>query len=147
VLLANAVRACEPLDAPHVTRTRFLNGNRAGWRTKVKGPLRDRSLGTKLTEVEYAQVEAAALRAGVGLSEWCRRVVLQAAETDGGKAAIGVLLAELLALRAVLLNVMFRMTNGGELTGEEMRELIERADRDKQKRAAALLGDGANEGA
>lgn len=111
----------------------------------MKGPLRDRSLGTKLTEVEYAQVEAAALRAGVGLSEWCRRVALHAAETDGGEAAIAVLLAELLALRAVLLNVMFRMTNGGELTGEEMRELIERADRDKQKRAAALLGDGANE--
>ena len=89
----------------------------------MKGPLRDRSFGTKLTEVEYAQVEAAALRAGVGLSEWCRRVALHAAETDGGKA------------------------NGGELTGEDMRELIERADRDKQKRAAALLGDGANEGA
>jgi hypothetical protein len=46
---------------------------------------------------------------------------LHAAETDGGKAAIGVLLAEVLALRAVLLNVMFRTTNGGELTGEEGR--------------------------
>ena len=49
----------------------------------MKGPLRDRSLGTKLTEVEYARVEAAALRAGVGLSEWCRRVVLLSADRDG----------------------------------------------------------------
>jgi hypothetical protein len=112
----------------------------------VKGPLRDRSLGTKLTEVEYAQVETAALRAGVGLSEWCRRTVLNAAESDGGEAAIGVVLAELLSLRAVLLNVMFRTTNGGGLTKEEMRELIERADRDKHKRAAALLKDGGDEG-
>ena len=46
----------------------------------MKGPLRNRSLGTKLPEVEYASVEAAALRAGLGLSEWCRRVVLESAE-------------------------------------------------------------------
>jgi hypothetical protein len=104
----------------------------------VKGPLRDRSLGTKLTEVEYARVESAALRAGVGLSEWCRRAVLQAADGGDGPGE-GVLLAELLALRAVLLNVMFRLANGGGITQEEMRQLIERADKDKQKRAAAVM--------
>jgi mobilization protein NikA len=111
----------------------------------VKGPLRDRSLGTKLTEVEYARVEAAALRAGVGLSEWCRRAALDAADRDGSQTPDGVLLAELLALRAVLLNVMFRMTNGDALSKEEMRQLIERADRDKHKRAAAVLKTGEND--
>ena len=50
-------------------------------------PLRPRSLGTKLTEVEYARVEAAALKAGVGLSEWCRRAVLEFAERDGAEPA------------------------------------------------------------
>jgi len=104
----------------------------------VKGPLRDRSLGTKLTEVEYARVESAALRAGVGLSEWCRGAVLRAADVGDGQGE-GVLLAELLALRAVLLNVMFRLANGGGITQEEMRQLIERADKDKQKRAAAVM--------
>lgn len=112
----------------------------------MKGPLRDRSLGTKLTDVEYAQVEAAALRAGVGLSEWCRRTVLNAAQSGSDETAIAVLLAELLALRAVLLNLMFRMRTGGELTREEMRQLIERADRDKHKRAAELLKGGVDEG-
>lgn len=110
----------------------------------MKGPLRDRSLGTKLTEVEYSSVESAALRAGVGLSEWCRRVVLRAAGNEDGQAGDDVILAELLALRAVLLNVMFRLANGGGITQEEMRQLIERADRDKQKRAAAVTGTGNN---
>jgi hypothetical protein len=110
----------------------------------VKGPLRDRSLGTKLTEVEYARVEAAALRAGVGLSEWCRRAVLEAADGGDSPSGDGVLLAELLALRAVLLNVMFRMTNGSPLSKEEMQQLIDRADRDKHKRAAAVLNAGDN---
>jgi hypothetical protein len=108
----------------------------------VKGPLRDRSLGTKLTEVEYAQVEAAALRAGVGLSEWCRRTVLEAAARDGDDRSNTVLLEELLSLRAVLLNVMYRLANGSPLSADEMRQLIERADRDKRKRAEALLNPG-----
>ena len=75
----------------------------------AKGPLRTRSLGTKLTEVEYASVESAALRDGIGLSEWSRRAVLEAAGRDESPANESVLLAELLSLRAVLLNVMFRL--------------------------------------
>lgn len=110
----------------------------------MKGPLRDRSLGTKLTEVEYARVEAAALKAGVGLSEWSRRAVLD--EANRGEVQTDtVLLAELLALRAVLLNVMFRLTNGEAVSQDEMRQLIERADRDKHKRAAAVLSTGKND--
>ena len=104
-------------------------------------PLRGRSLGTKLTEVEYARVEAAALKAGVGLSEWCRRAVLDFVERDGSASVENVVLAELLSLRAVLLNVMFRLTNGQPVSEDEMRRLIERADREKQKRAAALLDE------
>ena len=105
----------------------------------MKGPLRNRSLGTKLTEVEYTSVEAAALRAGIGLSEWCRRAVLELAEREPGGLLQNVLLAELLSLRAVLLNVLFRLNRGETISEDEMRQLIERADRDKHKRAAALL--------
>src|SRR5262245_43704115 len=100
-----------------------------------KGPLRTRSLGTKLTEVEYASVEAAALRAGIGLSEWCRRAVLELADRDAAALPDSLVLAELLSLRAVLLNVMFRLSRGGAISEEEMRQLIERADRDKHTRA------------
>ena len=105
----------------------------------MKGPLRNRSLGTKLTEVEYASVEAAALRAGIGLSEWCRRAVLELAERDGVDSAGNVVVAELLSLRAVLLNVLFRLTRGDSISEDEMRQLIERAERDKHKRATAAL--------
>ncbi len=106
----------------------------------MKGPLRNRSLGTKLTEVEYASVETAALRAGLGLSEWCRRVVLESADREASGQSDSVVLAELLSLRAVLLNVMFRLSRGTPLSEDEMRQLIERADRDKHKRASAAMG-------
>ena len=106
-------------------------------------PLRGRSLGTKLSEVEYARVEAAALKAGVGLSEWCRRAVLEFADRDGCQSAEKVTLAELLSLRSVLLSVVFQMSKGQPVSEEEMRRLIERADREKHKKATALLDESA----
>jgi hypothetical protein len=142
LLLANAVRGCEPPLAEDVAESRFPPGNRSSRRRKEVKPLRPRSLGTKLTEVEYARVEAAALKAGVGLSEWCRRAVLEFAERDGSLPAEKVVLAELLSLRSVLLSVVFQMSKGQAVSEEEMRRLIERADREKHKKATALLDEG-----
>ena len=88
----------------------------------------------------YASVEAAALRDGLGLSEWCRRVFLESAVREASELSDGIVLAELLSLRAVLLNVMFRLSRGAPISEDEMRQLIERADRDKHKRASAVLG-------
>ena len=105
-------------------------------------PLRHRSLGTKLTEMEYARVEAAALKAGVGLSEWCRRAVLEFAERGGSQPTEKVVLAELLSLRSVLLSVVFQMSKGQTVSEEDMRRLIDRADREKHKRAMAVLDEG-----
>jgi hypothetical protein len=99
-----------------------------------------------LSEVEYARVEAAALKTGVGLSEWCRRAVLEVAERDGSQPADRVVLAELLSLRSVLLSVVFQMSKGQPVSEEEMRRLIERADREKHKKATALLDEGGREG-
>jgi hypothetical protein len=49
------------------------------------------------------------------------------------------LMAELVALRAILLNVLFKQANGQTLTVEEMQRLIDRADSDKLKRARGRL--------
>ena len=53
-----------------------------------------------------------------------------------------VLLGELLALRAILINLLFSLGKGERLTAEAMKELIERADRDKANRAAGRRTDG-----
>lgn len=51
-------------------------------------------------------------------------------------AAAPVLMAEFVALRTILLNVLFRQANDETLTAEQMQTLIERADADKLKKAA-----------
>jgi uncharacterized protein (DUF1778 family) len=48
----------------------------------VKPPLRTKSIGFKVSEEEYAQLETAAQADGRTLGEWCREAILR-----GGSAS------------------------------------------------------------
>ena len=116
----------------------------------VKPALRTKTLGTKVSEEEYAQMEAAASERGLTLSEWCREVLLGKVNVQAAKAdpsgADRALMAELVALRTILLNVLFKQANGETLTAEEMQALIERADAGKIKKARERLARAESEG-
>jgi hypothetical protein len=108
----------------------------------VKPPLRTKTLGTKVSEEEFAQLERAASERGLTLSEWCRETLLASVNGHEPQAAAGTgqaLMAELVALRAILLNVLFKQANGQKLTAEEMQRLIDRADSDKLAKARERL--------
>ena len=45
----------------------------------------------------------------------------------------------MVALRTILLNVLFKQSNGEWLTAEEMQRLIDRADSDKLRKARERL--------
>ena len=49
------------------------------------------------------------------------------------------MLAELLALRTILLNLHFHLGSGTPVAAETMQRLIERADKDKYQQAEARL--------
>ena len=114
----------------------------------VKPPLRTKTLGTKVSEEEFAQLEGAASERGLTLSEWCRETLLARVNgqeekfADSGRTG-HALMAELVALRAILLNVLFKLANGEKLTAEEMQRLIDRADADKLKKARERLAQAA----
>ncbi len=95
--------------------------------------LRTKCISTKVTDEEYARLEG--LAGERTLSEWVRGVLLN--KTIASSESI--LLAEVLALRAILLNLHFAMTNGEPLTADAMHRLIERADHDKFHHANACL--------
>ena len=110
----------------------------------VKPPLRTKTLGTKVSEEEFAKLEALASERGLTLSEWCRETLLanvnrQEEKSADSRGASHALMAELVALRAILLNVLFKLANGQPLTAEEMQRLINRADSDKLKKAQERL--------
>ena len=105
----------------------------------VKASLRTKSVGTKVSDEEYAALEARARAENLTLSEWMRARLL---EPDGGGAAgelLGeVLLSEVLALRALFLNL--RSLPGHDLPGEaEVRAEIARVDATKMQRARERL--------
>jgi hypothetical protein len=113
----------------------------------MKAPLRTKSIGTKVSEEEFAALDATARAADMTLSEWVRAVLLAAPDvelpgndTAGEAALVGrVALAELLALRTLLLNLFFRAAKGEAIPEPEMRALIERADGAKMQRARERL--------
>ncbi len=103
----------------------------------MKPPLRTKSVGTKVSEAEFALLEERARANGLTLSEWVRDVLL-AAPVDGAPEANEIVLAELLTLRSLFLNLSFRA--GKEpLTEAELRGLIERADGVEMQRARERL--------
>ena len=104
----------------------------------MKPPLRTKSVGTKVSEAEFALLEERARGAGMRLAEWVREALLSApvepvagSGVDSGEVALG----EILALRSLLLNLHFRAAKGEPVAESEMRGLIERADGAKMQRA------------
>ena len=94
---------------------------------------RTKCISTKVTDEEYARLEA--LAGNQTMSEWVRAVLLKAAN-----ASESIVLAELLALRTILLNLHFAVCAGEPVTAETMRRLIERADQEKLSHARERLG-------
>ena len=95
---------------------------------------RTKSIGTKVTPDEYMRIQTLAGEQPV--SEWVRGALLKAADPP---AADATLLAEVLALRTILLNLHFHLCSGTTVTPETMQRLIERADQDKRQQAEARL--------
>ena len=102
--------------------------------------LRVKTVGTRVCEEEYEALEKLAAARGQTLSEWTRQLVLAQLNPTEASAAQKTVIAEVLAVRTILVNVLYRIANGERLTEEEMRKLIERADAGKGQKAREKLG-------
>jgi hypothetical protein len=97
---------------------------------------RTRSVGTKLTEEEFARLESLAAESGQSVSEWARSALLTATtptptNPNPNNSDDAALLGEVRALRAIVLNLFYDLANGEEITVERMQEIIARADAKK----------------
>ena len=102
----------------------------------AKSELRTKSVTTKVTEAKYARLEETAAAAGLNLSEWVRGRLFAPAASGAGTEQV---LAEVLALRSILLNLFFKVSQGEAVAAEEMKTIIERADSGKLEKALARL--------
>lgn len=97
-----------------------------------------KSVGTKVSEAELALLEARAKSTGLTLSTWVRKSLL-ALPVEVTSNASEVALAEVLALRTILINLMFSVSQGKPVTAESTQALIDRTDADKMTRAMERL--------
>jgi len=99
---------------------------------------RARSIATRLTDIEFAEIESAAASAGKKVAEWLREAALTQARTAGVEKTDTVLLAELLALRSLIVN-LFAVASKGPLSDETLRRIGTYADAIKDQKAEELL--------
>jgi len=99
---------------------------------------RVKQTGTRLTEAEFAEVEAAAAHEGMSVSAWIREAILAELSADQRVNTDPILLAELMAIRALILN-LFAAASKGPLTDESIRKMQAYADSVKQQKADEFL--------
>jgi hypothetical protein len=100
-----------------------------------KAVLRTRSVGTKVTEEEYGRLEELAIASGVSLSESVRSILRARLERERAADREEMVLAELLALRTIMVNLLLVSAKKEATSAAELRALIERADAGKWERA------------
>ena len=83
-------------------------------------------------------MESAAVKAGQKVSEWLRYAALSQARADEDKRTDRILLAEIVNMRALMLN-LFAKASQGPLSKEDLRKISEYADGVKQRKAEEVL--------
>ncbi len=99
--------------------------------------LRTRTISTKVNEDDYALF--AQLAGDQRIGEWVREVLFKAVLAERTADAHRTILAEVLALRKILLNLQFTVAEGKPVTRDRMEAWIEEADANKGEKARARL--------
>ena len=99
---------------------------------------RARSIATRLTETEFSEVEAAAANAGKKVAEWLRVAALAHARAGQEEQTDPILLAEIMGMRALMLN-LFARASEGPLTTEDLRKMSDYSDSIKEQKAQAFM--------
>src|SRR5215469_1568340 len=124
------------LPFPIRSETPLSDEARPGFRTKT--------IATRLTPGEVAEVEATAERAGQSLAEWLRETALHAARQRPADP-IELLLAEVWALRYTLLNLFHSKakaaSEGTQLLPDSIVKIRDQADAMKVQKAQKILAD------
>jgi hypothetical protein len=119
-------------------------GNKASPAGDNKPGFRTKTIATRLTPDELAEVEIAAEGAGQALSEWLRETALRAAR-QRRVDPIELLLAEVWAVRYALLSLFHAgaqaAAEGTALLPESVLNIRDRADTRKNEQARKLLAE------
>jgi hypothetical protein len=111
---------------------------------EAKPRFRTKTVATRLTPAELAEIEAAAEGAGQVVSEWLRETALRGARARPADPA-ELVLAELWAVRYTLLNLFHAAAQasaeGSQLLPDSILKIRDQSDARKRQQAHKLLED------
>jgi hypothetical protein len=130
-----------PMNTPHLPFPVRSDGPSD---SKSKPAFRTKTVATRLTLGELAEVEAAAEGAGHSLAEWLRETALHEARQRSADPA-ELVLAEVWALRYALLNLFHAASQsaseGRQLSPDSVLKIRDQADARKLQQGRKLLDD------
>ena len=97
------------------------------------------TLNTKLTELEFAEVERFCESRNVGFGEWVREVVLREVRESENRTGTVPLFSEITGLRLLLINTLEPLLRGEKMTPEQFKDMLRYVKTNKRKAAADLL--------
>lgn len=98
-----------------------------------------RSITAKFTEADFEIVRVAAEGDGKHVAEWCRESLLGLVKRPTVSPAEHALLAEIAATQSITISLLFAFARDGKLPEAKVREILERARKDKFAQAAEIL--------
>ena len=129
------------MSTPHLP---FPMRSEASVRDETRPHFRTKTVATRLTPGELAEVEAAAETSSQSLAEWLRETALRAARQRPADP-IELLLAEVWALRYTLLNLFHSnakaAAEGTQLLPDSILKIRDQADGVKLQKAHKILAD------
>jgi hypothetical protein len=124
--------------------TTIVQANSRSQADEGKPGFRTKTISTRLTPEELAEVESAAERAGKPLSEWLREMALTAAR-ERPSDPMELLLAEVWSVRFALLSLFHAgaqaTAEGRPLLPESVLKIRDRTDARKLEQARKMLAD------
>lgn len=129
------------MSTPHLP---FPIRSGASLRDEARPHFRAKTVATRLTPGELAEVEAAAETSSQSLAEWLRETALRAARQRPADP-VELLLAEVWALRYTLLNLFYSRaqaaSEGTQLLPDSIAKIRDQADARKLQQARKILED------
>jgi hypothetical protein len=98
-----------------------------------------RSITAKFTEADFEIVRDIAEGDGKHIAEWCRESLLGLVKRPAISLAQHALLAEIAANQSITISLLFAFARDGKLPETKVREILERARKDKFAQATEIL--------
>ena len=101
--------------------------------------MRVKTASTKVTEAEFAELDAFASQRGQSVSEWIRQTILAEARSQNNTATTAHLFTELVGIQLLLINTLGPLIRGERMTADHLNAILRQVQSTKGRKAQELL--------